>query len=284
VVFGKTTFGGVGEWTADADGGDDNKGPGGVKITSAAAGASIALVPGEAVHTTGELKATDSTPTITQAAGESNNLVIGAGITVDLDTAGSLVLTGAASDGAKLSGAGKVAFGNANITGGASGAWQAVGASTTITFKATTATSPSITGDGTSAKLAGGASTGAITVGTADGTTLTLTTAEINVAAGGSIVISKPSTSSNVFKFAGTDAIIGGLTGGESNRTLLADNITNATIDVSGDNCVEGAGTGGAGNASIKGKGNSSAATITVANTVNGAAIIDKNTLVGADA
>jgi hypothetical protein len=89
-VFGATTFGGVGSWTASATGGTAQAGVSGVSITSAATGASIALVAGSGVREAGILTAGGTDPTITQAAGASNTLTIA--------TATEIVLGGASSE------------------------------------------------------------------------------------------------------------------------------------------------------------------------------------------
>jgi hypothetical protein len=80
-VFGATTFSGVGVWTATATGGSAG---GGVSITSAAAGATIVLVPGTGSRTAAELTASGTSPAITQAAGTGNALTIGAATVVNL--------------------------------------------------------------------------------------------------------------------------------------------------------------------------------------------------------
>jgi hypothetical protein len=89
---------------------------------------------------------------------------------------------------------GVVKFGNASITG-STGGWQAVGGDeTTITFAAEDGEpeAPTITGAGDEPKLVGvGDATGAITIAS-DGSTetdLTVTSAEIDLTDGGSVVI-----------------------------------------------------------------------------------------------
>jgi hypothetical protein len=99
-----------------------------------------------------------------------------------------LTLTGDASNGASLAGAGKVLLGNASITGGASGAWQAGAASTTIVLEV-----GGITGTGTSPVLKGITNDSAvITLGTGahvngDAETLTVTNATIDIATNGAV-------------------------------------------------------------------------------------------------
>jgi hypothetical protein len=76
VVAGKTTFDGVGAWTATL-GADATS----ITITSAATGATITAPSGTAAST---LTASGTAPTITQAVGDGNVLNIGAFITIDL--------------------------------------------------------------------------------------------------------------------------------------------------------------------------------------------------------
>jgi hypothetical protein len=84
VVFGATMFSGVGAWTASATGGSAEAGVSGVSITSAAAGATIALVAGTNTRTAGILTASGTNPTITQAAGSGNALTIAAATEINL--------------------------------------------------------------------------------------------------------------------------------------------------------------------------------------------------------
>ena len=259
-------------------------------VLTAGASADVVLTPGGAATLTpaankltlGAYDLTLTSGTLTVAAGaelalDSKDLTVTA-------ANATLALTGAASTGgAKLTGTGKVAFGYASISGSTHG-WQAVGADTSIAFSGAT-TAVAITGTGTSPKLVGaGATVDKITIGTTDGATLTLTNAEINVAAGGSILIKDPSSGSNVVKLASPAAIIGGLTGGSSNQTLAADSITNAEVDIDGTNGVKANGSSGAGNINLSGYGDGSKSTITVASTESGDATIDKSTKIGSDA
>jgi hypothetical protein len=142
VVFGQTTFGGVGTWTASATGGAAETGVSGVSITSSANGAAIALVPGTNTREAGILTASGASPSITQAIGESNAFSIGAGAVVDI-TAGSLVLTAGANP-ATFTGTGKVVAGATEFVGG-TGGWTAVGDSGTVTIAATSAVLSSVT-------------------------------------------------------------------------------------------------------------------------------------------
>ena len=133
---------------------------------------------------------TGGSPTITVAAGHT--LTISTDTVVDLGIVGTLTLTGAASDGAQLAGAGEVKVGNASITGGATGAWEAVGDSTSIAFNATAAATGTITGTGTTPKLVGTDDTALITLAkgstNGDAIALTVTNATIDLTAGGGIV------------------------------------------------------------------------------------------------
>ncbi|MDR0684186.1 MAG: hypothetical protein LBF83_03570 [Spirochaetaceae bacterium] len=258
-----------------------------VNTVLTASGGEVAITPadGAVLEATDAKKITVKTAAITGLTG-TLAVAAGAELVASMDVTvgtGSLVLNGATgTDGAKLTGTGKVAFGYASISGSTDG-WQAVGANTSIAFSGAT-TAVAITGKGTSPKLVGaGATVGAITIGTTDGATLTLTNAEINVAAGGSILIKDPSSGSNIVKLASSDAIIGGLTGGTSNQTLVEGSITNAAIDLDGTNGVQAIGSAGAGNVDLKGKGDGSASTITVASSEGADATIDKGTLIGAN-
>ena len=261
-------------------------------VLTAGASADVVLTPGGAATLTpaankltlGAYDLTLTSGTLTVAAGaelalDSKDLTVTA-------ANATLALTGAASTGgAKLTGTGKVAFGYASISGSTHG-WQAVGADTSIAFSGAT-TAVAITGTGTSPKLvAAGETVGVITVGTSDGTTLTLANAEINVAAGGSILIKDPSSGSNILKLAGATAIIGGLTGGLANQTLASNSITNAEVDIDGTNGVQvvSGAASGAGKVKLSGKGDGSGSTITVASTESGDATIDKSTKIGSDA
>jgi hypothetical protein len=100
VVAGATTFSGVGTWTASKSADTIT----GVKISSAAAGATIAAV---GTTGTGTLTASGTAPVITQASGSGNGLTIAANTVValggDKDTAaGTITLTAAGSNGGKL--------------------------------------------------------------------------------------------------------------------------------------------------------------------------------------
>ncbi|MDR0684948.1 MAG: hypothetical protein LBF83_07450 [Spirochaetaceae bacterium] len=139
----------------------------------------------------------DGSGSLAIAASETLTVAAGAELVADGDvtigSGGSLVLTGAAgSGGAKLSGAGEVALGYGKITGGASGAWQAVGANTTIAFAGATTTA-SITGTGTGPVLAGLAHDSAVITlakgsTNGDGIDLTVNNATIDLTANGAVV------------------------------------------------------------------------------------------------
>jgi hypothetical protein len=87
IVAGATTFSGVGVWTAGIASGTVET----ITITSADAGATIALVKSTGTATAGTLTASGTAPTITQAAGASNNLTIAADTTVALGGTGAKV-------------------------------------------------------------------------------------------------------------------------------------------------------------------------------------------------
>jgi hypothetical protein len=129
---------------------------------------------------------------ITQLAGADNGLTIAENTVIDLNTGGSLVLTGAASHGAKLAGAGKVVAGGTEITGNASGTWTAGGAAGTVTLAA-----DSITGDAPGLSLtAGGHADAEIKV---TGATLTVDGVAVTVVTSyGKVTLVGSSTSDNV--------------------------------------------------------------------------------------
>jgi hypothetical protein len=147
-------------------------------------------------------KLTLGTAALTLTSGELTveagaELALSTDLTVTAANA-TLVLTGAAStDGAKLTGAGKVVLGNANIIGSDDG-WQAVGEGTTITLTATGANAVSITGTGTTPKLVGGTG-GVISTGSnSTYSAVTVQLLEIDLTTAGSIVIPYNSTASTI--------------------------------------------------------------------------------------
>jgi hypothetical protein len=127
VVFGLTTFSGVGTWTASVTASQTTATDyTGVAITSAAGGATIAATGGSTGA--GVLTAGGTSPTITQAAGADNVLTIGANTTVALGgdgaEVGKIVLTGAAANPGKLTfaNAGSSDVGTSLVSTGATGA------------------------------------------------------------------------------------------------------------------------------------------------------------------
>jgi filamentous hemagglutinin len=278
VVASGVSIGGV--WTAEGDAGS---------VTITATGENTATI---AATDDAEFVAGTGTPTITVAAGKT----LSTATSIDLGTTGSLVLTGADGDGgAKLTGTGAVKFGNASITGGANG-WQAVvsGVSPKITFAVatSTATTPTITGAGTTPKLVGGDGAGAITIAS-DGVTstnLTVTLAEIDLTTGGSVVINFTDTASKLTLT--KSATVGKLTLNSAKlaTTMAIGNAHYAVIW----NGITGKGTvGGAGNITVTGEtdtentaagsiaGNTADATITGETTTN--AVTLSNAAVFAD-
>ncbi|MDR0639116.1 MAG: hypothetical protein LBG27_09525 [Spirochaetaceae bacterium] len=195
-------------------------------VLSAKSGAPVVLTPaGATTIAAAAKKLTVAAHGLTITSG---GLAVGAGAELAIDTVSltvtaadaSLALTGGATTtGAKLTGTGKVVLGNASIAG-STGGWQAVGANTSIAFSTGSATTVAITGTGTSPKLVGGASAGAITLGTSGSnyTALTVTTAEIDLTTGGSLVIPQNSTASTVVLKGGT-ATLGKLTLKSANET-----------------------------------------------------------------
>ncbi|MDR1230960.1 MAG: hypothetical protein LBK61_06115 [Spirochaetaceae bacterium] len=135
---------------------------------------------------TAVLTAQGAGATITQLAGEGNGLTIAANTEINLKTGGSLVLTGAASHGAKLVGAGKVVAGGTEITGGADNGWQAVGTGT-IAIEV-----DAITGSAGAVLTATAASANgiiAVTAPASTAATLTVTTASIDITTGGKVTL-----------------------------------------------------------------------------------------------
>jgi hypothetical protein len=145
---------------------------------------------------------------LTVAAGAE--LAVAGDVTVTVSV-GGLTLTGSAvTDGAKLTGAGKVTAVAASIVGG-TGGWQAVGEGTTITLTATGANAVSITGTGATPKLVGGTG-GVISTGSnSTYSALTVQLLEIDLTTAGSIVIPHNSTASTIVLKGGT-ATLGKLT------------------------------------------------------------------------
>jgi hypothetical protein len=148
----------------------------------------------------------DEESTLTIGAGE---LLTGFNNTTD---SASLILTGAAGeDGAKLSGAGTVVAGATTITGGASGLWRAVGASTTIVIAVN-----SISGTGDEAKLVGVTHDSAIikqNKGGSASTALTLTDATIDLSANGILTLEGDAENSGTLVLAGATSVISTGTG-----------------------------------------------------------------------
>jgi hypothetical protein len=199
---------------------------------------------------TGATLVTGTTPAgLTVAAGSTLNV---AG-TVTVTTSGAgLVLTGAASSGgAKLTGEGKVSFGNGSITGGASGAWQAVGA-TSIAFTTTAAATAAITGTGTGPVLAGLTDDGAaITLAAGhtngDGVALTVSNTTIDISDKGSIVFPYVATTAATLVLKGPTATGGALKLGSGTDTNTNLKLTSGgeSVAISGTALViQGDGTG----------------------------------------
>jgi hypothetical protein len=214
---------------------------------------------------------------------------------VDLVAAGSLVLTGAAADaepaGAILAGAGAVKFGNASIVGG-EGGWQAVGANETITFAVATtgAAAPTITGTAAGAKLVGGDGAGAISVGgaAAANADLTVTKAELDLTAGGSVVINITDAASLVTLATSSGSTTGTLTFNaeagdtdvtDTNRAKIHQDGSDAKAAIAG-NSITVKGTNAKDSAVNFIAGGTNAATITAGTTGN-PVILDNTAIVG---
>lgn len=285
MVFGQTKFGGGGVWTATATGSSYNADKRSyVRITSNATGADIWFHSSDSTRTAGGLTATSGAPIITQKWGVGNVLTIG---TVDLGTAGRLVLEGNISSGAKL--VGTITFGNASITGSnASGAWQASGANTSITFAATGAATASITGTGTNPVLKGiDGDSAVITLAkgheNGDGAALTVSNATIDLSTNGGIVFpyvaSTPATL--VLKGGGTPGVLklGSGTTDNTNKNLTCDG---KAVVISGTDVVIKAASGDAGAVAGLISGGTNDATITGQTTANNDVTIKKGaTLAG---
>ena len=217
-----------------------------IVLTAGAAGA--VLTPGDGTTLTPAAKQltldaanlTLTSGALTVAAG-AELAITSVSLTVEAANA-TLALTGAASNGAKLTGTGKVVLGNANIIGSTHG-WQAVGADTSIAFSNSAAAAVAITGTGTTPKLvAAGATVGAITLGAqgSSNAALTVTNAEIDLTTGGSILITYHSTESTIVLKGGT-ATLGKLTLNSANETT---NVTSSHYAKVGTNKAVVSGTG----------------------------------------
>jgi hypothetical protein len=148
--------------------------------------------------------------------------------TLEAEAESKLVLTGGAGvTGAKLDGAGKVILGNASITGGASGIWQAVGASTTIALSVT-----AITGTGTGPVLAALTNDSAvITLGKGthddgDGETLTVSNATIDLSTKGAVVFPYVATTPATLVLKGGTSTLGALKLGAGDAGNANENLT----------------------------------------------------------
>jgi hypothetical protein len=164
--------------------------------------------------------ASESDKVGTLSLGSGVNLTLGTGaLAPPADETGlsgatpsKLVLTGASgTDGASLAGEGTVVLGNASITGGANGSWQAVGASTSVALTAT-----AITGTGTSPVLAALTDDSAvITLATGhtdgDGAALTVTNATIDLSAKGAVNFPYADTTAATLVLKGGTGTLGAL-------------------------------------------------------------------------
>jgi hypothetical protein len=184
VEFGATTFSGVGTWTASATGGTAEAGVSGVKLQSAATGATISLVPGSGTRTAGILTA-GGTPIITQAAVGSNDLAISAGITIALGgvkgtgtgIVGQLVLAGDGTNPGKIT----LADNTSVVSTGNTPGNAVFGTAATIGGKTPTTTTIAVTitttGNGAAgdfAKMVGGSGGKALDGGNADTIPITI--------------------------------------------------------------------------------------------------------------
>jgi hypothetical protein len=201
--------------------------------------------------------------------GNGGVLELGSASNLRLSTGSSLVLTGAATNGAILKGTGKVTTSNIEIIGDTNG-WQVLGAGTVAIGPDTISASAS------TAKLTG-ITSGSQAITVLAGKTLIIADAtEINLAATGSIVLTQAEGRLNLN---GTAAKISGLTGGSGSQTLAADDIANAVYNTPPAPVSTGS-TSGAVGAFILGGGANSY--ITQSGSV-GNAVINKDTLIGND-
>jgi hypothetical protein len=144
---------------------------------------------------------------------------------VDLGTGGTLTLTGADSDGAKLTGAGKLTAQDLEVVGG-TGGWTATTANVTIASTATAGQS-SITG-GSSAVLTGGTDATITQNAGTSGNSLTLTTVTVDVSTAGSLVLKGDATNGAKVAMGANTSII--KAGSDSTNTVTSPAITGLTI------------------------------------------------------
>jgi filamentous hemagglutinin len=230
-------------------------------LTAGSAGA--VLTPGGAATLTPDLANKKLTLDAANLALTSGTLTVPAGATLELgdvltveagaelaaagdvtvaESDGGLTLTGAESTGgAKLSGAGKVTLGFGHITGGASGAWQAVGEETSIAFAVTSDIAASITGTGTGPVLAGLANDSAV-ITLAKGHTngnaiaLTVTNATIDISTKGAVAFPYVATTPATLVLQGGTDTEGKLKLGEGDTTNSNAHLTNGghSVTISG--------------------------------------------------
>ncbi|MDR3355916.1 MAG: hypothetical protein LBO04_01875 [Spirochaetaceae bacterium] len=177
-------------------------------------------------------------------------LVLGGKDLTVADEDAALVLVGAASSGgAKLSGAGKVVLGNASISGGASGEWQADGAGTSITFSSSAATEAAIAGSGTTPVLKALTDDSAV-ITLAKGNTagdhaaLTVRNATIDISGKGAIVFPYVATTGASLKLLAQEGILGALKLGTGDTVNANLNLTqdSHSVTISGtDPVIKGA-------------------------------------------
>ncbi|MDR1786510.1 MAG: hypothetical protein LBR23_08665 [Spirochaetaceae bacterium] len=150
---------------------------------------------------------------------------------------GGLVLTGAAdTGGAKLTGAGKVTAGSAEIVGGSSG-WQAVGTGT-VTIAPTSAVITTITASANTAVLTAQGAGAVITEKTGSGNSLTIAASTVvdlkgtASAAAGSIVLTAGASNQGKLTLGDTTSkiLIGAGTGGSNAAGVSSITIGSATV------------------------------------------------------
>jgi hypothetical protein len=188
------------------------------------------------------LTGTAVAPTGNVSVGSGSTLYVGAKLTiaksatlnvtgtVNVASTGSLVLTGSTdTDGAKLTGTGKVVLGLTEISGGTSD-WQAVGTDTQIVTFLSAAGGATVTAHSTGMVLTAQGANAKITQKAGAGNTLTIAAATaIDIGEGGTITLAKHATDGGKLNLNATTAKITGLTGGQTDRNLTTGNIAYAT-------------------------------------------------------
>jgi hypothetical protein len=215
--------------------------------------------------------------------GDSLTLAAGAKLinngAIPITAAKSLILT-ADSAPAGIAGTGTITAGKTTITG----VWDAVGATGTVTILSSADGATITAASATGLKAGAGA---AITQAAGTSNVLTIATGTaIDLTDAGSITLAKAETDGGSIDLSYTSAKITGLTGGDGDQTFVDTNIANATyaVGTSGAGDVTGGGTAGLGNAWIGGGNDGGPNPIKATDAAAADVVIDKDTLVGANA